>query len=152
VSIGDVPYLADTWNPDGLKKFSKPACPAPVARRISSSSKRANSCPATVGEQEDCDGEDYVQEVKEEQAAEEPIPDKHCEVPVPPPPEAPEELKRPAKDSRSTAYLMSEAKSLDHLMDHSKFNPYCRSCVEARSQRKAKKKGGLVNQDTIPAE
>jgi hypothetical protein len=115
VSIGDVPYLADTWNPDGLKKSSRPACPAPVARRIP---KRANSCPAAVGAQE---------EVKEEQEAEDPIPDMHCEVPVPPPPEAPEEFKRPAKDSRSKAFLMCEAKSLDHLMDHSKFNPYCRS-------------------------
>ena len=102
-----------------------------------------------------------VPDIKAEQAAEEPVPDKHCEVPlaenlpadeVPPPPEAPEEFKRPDKDSRSKAFLMKEAKSLDHLMDHSKFNPYCRSCVEARSQRKAKKKGGLVNQDTIPAE
>jgi hypothetical protein len=151
VSIGDVPYLADNWNPDGLKKSSRPACPAPVARRIP---KRASSCPATVGDQEG---------IKEEQE------EKHCEVPaeeipiddkwdpvprepVPPPPEAPDEFKRPARDSRSKAFLMSDAKSLDHLMDHSKFNPYCRACVEARAQRKAKKKGGLVNQDTIPAE
>ena len=37
-------------------------------------------------------------------------------------------------------------------MDHSKFNPYCRSCVEARAQRKAKRKGGLNDQDTISAE
>ncbi len=63
VSIGDVPYLVDTWNPDGLKKSSRPACPAPVARRIP---KRASSCPATVGDQEG------IEEEQEE---------KHCEVP-----------------------------------------------------------------------
>ena len=41
VSIGDVPYLLDTWNPEGLKN-ALPAMPATFARKVTS--KRASSC------------------------------------------------------------------------------------------------------------
>ena len=46
VSIGDVPYLADTWNPEGLKN-ALPAMPATFARKVKA--KRASSCPAPEG-------------------------------------------------------------------------------------------------------
>ena len=47
---------------------------------------------------------------------------------------------------------MKEAKSINHMMDHSKFNPFCRACVEAKAQRKGKRKGALIEQEEIPKE
>ena len=41
VSIGDVPYLLDTWNPEGLKN-ALPAMPATFARKVKT--KRSSSC------------------------------------------------------------------------------------------------------------
>ena len=39
---------------------------------------------------------------------------------------------------------MKEANSISHLLTHSPFNPYCQACIEARSQRKGHRKGGLL--------
>ena len=36
------------------------------------------------------------------------------------------------------------------MMDHRHFNPYCRACVESKSRRKPKRKGGLVEQGKVP--
>ena len=35
-------------------------------------------------------------------------------------------------------------------MGHRTFNPYCRPCVEAKHQRRHKRKGGLVEQSEVP--
>ena len=67
-------------------------------------------------------------------------------------PDLPLVAKEQNEDRLARRNVMKEAKSLDHLMDHSKFNPYCRACVEARAQRKGKRKGGLVEQEKIPPE
>ena len=46
-------------------------------------------------------------------------------------------------EAKSPRDLKEEAKSLDHMMHHKVFNPYCRACVEGRSQRKSHRKGAL---------
>jgi len=51
VSIGDVLYLADFMNKNGLKVSPLPACPAPVATRTQTTKvQRASSCPAPDGQ------------------------------------------------------------------------------------------------------
>ena len=149
-----MPYLAESINKNGLKGSPLPACPAPVATRTwATKSQRATSCPAPAGKKhlldedaedgvvvDDANGEKVVT-LREQPKGE-----------VPPPPKAPAEFQRPPKEASTRAFLIEEAKSLDHMMDHSKFNSYCRCCMEARAQRKAKRKGGLNDQDTIPAE
>ena len=44
---------------------------------------------------------------------------------------------------------MKEANSLRHLLTHLPFNPYCQACVEARSQRKGHRKGGLLEDEIL---
>ena len=47
--------------------------------------------------------------------------------------------------------LKEEAMSLEHLCTHMPFNSHCRGCVEGKSQRAPKRKGGLVDQeDKVP--
>ena len=40
--------------------------------------------------------------------------------------------------------LHAEAKSLGHLMSHQPYNPFCRACVEGRTRKKPRRKGGLI--------
>ena len=40
--------------------------------------------------------------------------------------------------------LQAQAKSLGHLMSHQPFNPFCRACVEGRTRKKPRRKGGLT--------
>ena len=46
--------------------------------------------------------------------------------------------------------LVKEAKSLTHLMDHSRFNPYCAACVWARSQATGNSKGQMSTNTDLP--
>ena len=122
VSIGDVPYLADSISKNELKGSPLPACLAPVATRTQTTKvQRASSCPASAGQKHllDEDAEDIVvvDDANGEKVAtlrEQP------EGEVPPPPKAPGEFQRPPKEGRIQAFLIKEAKSLDHMMDHSK--------------------------------
>ncbi len=126
-----------------------PACPAPDATRTKTTKvQRATSCPATAGQKHllDKDAEESVV-VDDADGEKDGTLREQPEGGVPPPPEAPAEFQRPPKELRTQAFLIKEAKSFDHMMDHSKFNPYCRCCVEARAQRKAKRKHGLNDQD-----
>ena len=47
--------------------------------------------------------------------------------------------------------LIKEAKSLAHLLDHSRFNPYCSACVWARSQSKGNFKGQMGKNSDTPS-
>ena len=40
--------------------------------------------------------------------------------------------------------LQAQAKSLGHLMSHQPFSPFCRACVEGRTRKKPRRKGGLT--------
>ena len=61
----------------------------------------------------------------------------------------PEELEE-VEEQTTKRNLRKEAMSLDHLMVHRFFNPYCRACVESKNQRKHKRRGGLINQARQP--
>ena len=60
------------------------------------------------------------------------------------------ELSDDPGDTPSRRNLYEEAQSLSHMMTHKPFNPYCRACVEGKSQRKQKRKGGLIDQEVQP--
>ena len=126
-----MPYLADSINKDGLRGSPLPACPAPVATRIwTTKFQRASSCPAPPGHNhlfceeaedtavvEDANGRKVVT-LREQPEGE-----------VPPPPKAPEEFRRPPKESRFKDFSIKEAKSFDHMMDHSNNHHQYSQCL-----------------------
>jgi len=128
-SIDDVPYLADDLNSpewDG----SPAAAPAPIA----------TGCPTAEPQPEEADASSA-------QAPGNGMP----ETASPGKPEA-DEQEAPPLDALiqgklervQRRNLLKEALSLDHMMDHSKFNPYCRACVESKSQRTGHRKGAMA--------
>ena len=150
VSIGCVPYLIDSFNPDGLSG-TLPACPAPTAAKLKT--KRASSAPTPRSRAGDGVSNAAVPassstDVPPATDAPEAVASSSTDVPPPPPPfEGDVENRSKAKKA-----LIKEAKSVEHMLTHTPFNPYCRACVQARSKRHNKRKGKLAVDEPIPAE
>ena len=127
ISIGNVPYLPDTCNPPRKPQTISRSAAVPGVTVASSST---DPLPARKG------GSEATKDTNEsDDKAELPDEDEdHC----------------PECDTPSRRNLYEEAQSLSHMMTHKPFNPYCRACVEGKSQRKHKRKGGLVEQENQP--
>ena len=127
ISIGNVPYLPDTCNPPRKPQTISRSAAVPGVTVASSST---DPLPARKG------GSEATKDTNEsDDKAELPDEDEdHC----------------PECDTPSRRNLYEEAQSLSHMMTHKPFNPYCRACVEGKSQRKQKRKGGLVEQENQP--
>ena len=118
-AIGYIPYLVDRHSTEGLQ-HAPPVSALPIREPGSPSTALAadpgtGSGPAAVGEVTTAgDGNGQWEEVE-------------AEVSI-----------------SKREQLQAEAKSLGHLMSHRPFNPFCRACVEGRTRKKPRRKGGLT--------